>query len=116
MSYLKLWEKYWVTDMWSKDVVMGAVEIDHEKCIGCGLCAEICPGCSLMLDENKHPVSKDPEQLNCAACGACAGICPEEAIVISQKLELTGMFKTLRRGPLSRPRLFEDLAPKSAKK
>ncbi len=116
MSYIKLWEKFWVTDMYSKGVTMGAIDIDQEKCIGCGLCAKICPGNSLVLDENKHPASKDPEMLNCAACGACAAICSEEAIVISQKLELTGMFKTLRRGPLARPRLFEELAPKPAKR
>lgn len=108
MSYLKFWEKFYVTDMWSKGAVLGAVEVHEEKCIGCGLCVRACPGDSLMLDKNKLPVPNSDVELSCAACGACMAICPEEAIVVTRKMELTGMFKTLRRGPLSKPRLFED--------
>jgi formate hydrogenlyase subunit 6/NADH:ubiquinone oxidoreductase subunit I len=68
-----------------------------------------CPGDSLKLDENKKPAPKDSLELNCASCGACQAICPEEAVTVTRKTEFIGLFKTLRRGPLSKPRLFEDL-------
>ena len=113
MSYLRFWERYWITDMWSKGAVLGQIEVDTAKCIGCGLCVQVCPGDSLMLDERKHPVPNSAVELSCAACGACMAICPGEAVTVVRKMELTGMFKTLRRGPLSRPRLFADLVEKS---
>ena len=112
MGYLKLWEKYWVSDYWSKGCVVGDIDVDHDKCIGCGVCVKICPGRTLELDENKHPVYRDPSRISCFACGACVAICSEQAIELVQKMELTGIFKPLRRGPLSMPRLFEELAEK----
>jgi len=110
MSYLTLRERFWVSDMWSDGVVLGSVEMDRDKCIGCGLCVKACPGDSLKMDSEKRPVPNNEVELTCAACGACMAICPEEAIFVTQKLALTGMFKPLRRGPLSKPRLFEELA------
>jgi len=116
MSYLKSWEKVWITDMWSKGSILGDIEIEKERCIGCGLCVRACPGDSLVLDADKRPAPNSEVELSCAACGACMAICPEEAINVTRKMTLTGKFKTLRRGPLSRPRLFEELADKPAKR
>jgi len=112
MGYLKFWERYWITDMWSQGAILGRIEVDNQKCIGCGLCVRACPGDSLVLDEQKKPVPNNAVELSCAACGACMAICPQEAITVVRKMELTGMFKTLRRGPLSKPRLFSELADK----
>ncbi len=109
MTYIKLWEKFWVADLWSKGAIQGDIEVDRDKCIGCGLCVKACPGNSLRLDADKKPVPNDSEDLNCASCGACQAICPQEAVTVIRKTEFCGMFKTLRRGPLSKPRLFEDL-------
>jgi len=110
MGYLKRWERFWITDMWSRGAVLGAIEVDRDRCIGCGLCVRACPGDSLVLDEHKRPVPNGEVELTCAACGACMAICPQEAIRVTRKMELVGMFKTLRRGPLAMPRLFEELA------
>ena len=61
------------------------------------------------MDAEKKPIPKDGVELNCASCGACQAICPQEAVTVTRKTEFIGMFKTLRRGPLSKPRLFEEL-------
>ena len=52
-----------------------AVEIDVEKCTGCGDCVECCPTESLKI-ENEKAVVDD----NCVDCGACVSECSAEAI------------------------------------
>ncbi len=118
MSYLKLWERFWLSDLFSKSSSFGKIEFDNEKCTGCGLCVRICPGNILMLDENKKP-SPNTDMLEytggtmtCASCGACMAACPKEAAVITDHMHLGGKFKSLRRGPVAKPRLFSELAEK----
>ncbi len=110
MSYLKLWERFYITDLFSEGAILGDIKVDFDKCIGCGLCIRACPGDSLVFNDDKKPIPNEGVELSCASCGACMAICPSEAIEITRKMEFIGMFKTLRRGPLSKPRLFEDLA------
>ena len=49
--YIKLWERFYITDLFSKGAEMGKIRIDEKRCTGCGLCVRICPGDTLMLDE-----------------------------------------------------------------
>ena len=60
-----------------KDVV--TLELDEEKCIGCGMCQVVCPHAVLSVN-NKHAgiESKDA----CMECGACARNCPVEAVTV----------------------------------
>lgn len=55
------------------------LEVDREKCDGCGLCVEICPIDTLRLDEEGRPYDKYNE---CWYCGCCEAECPRKAIRI----------------------------------
>lgn len=57
-----------------------AVQIDHEKCIGCGACVDVCPVGALSMDNEKAVVDKE----TCIDCGACIPECPVEAISLPE--------------------------------
>lgn len=58
------------------------VEIDEEKCDGCGLCAEACAeGAISIIDGKARLVSES----YCDGLGACIGECPRDAITIVER-------------------------------
>lgn len=58
------------------------IEIDEEKCTGCGACIPDCPeGALQIIDGKAHLIS----ELFCDGLGACVGSCPEGAIKIVEK-------------------------------
>ena len=65
---------------------MARIEIDTQKCKGCGFCVNFCPRNLIQLDShfnNKgyHPaVFKGQEK--CTGCAICALMCPEVAITV----------------------------------
>ena len=52
-----------------------AVNIDRDKCTGCGACVDVCPVNAITIEDGKAVVSDE-----CVDCGACVGMCPVEAI------------------------------------
>ncbi|MGM0380777.1 MAG: ATP-binding protein [bacterium] len=58
------------------------IDIDHEKCTGCGDCIPACPEGALQLIEGKARLVSD---LFCDGLGACVGECPEDAMKITEK-------------------------------
>lgn len=57
--------------------------IDQEKCIGCGLCKEICPfGLPEKNDNKKFSINRLKE---CIECSACKRNCPVQAIITQEK-------------------------------
>lgn len=55
------------------------VKINHEKCVGCGMCAADCPALNIEIKEKKANVNKE-----CMQCGHCVAVCPEHAVSIPE--------------------------------
>lgn len=74
------------------------IEIDEEKCDGCGQCISGCPEGALQIIEGKARLVSD---LLCDGLGACIGECPRDAIT-----------KTLREAePYDEAKVMENLWP-----
>ncbi|MAG20465.1 4Fe-4S ferredoxin [archaeon] len=58
------------------------VEIDEEKCDGCGLCIPDCPEGALQMIDGKARVISD---IYCDGLGACIGACPQDAIKVVER-------------------------------
>lgn len=55
------------------------LSLSAEKCIGCGMCVEVCPHRVFMISERKAQI-KDKDM--CMECGACMVNCPVNAITV----------------------------------
>jgi ferredoxin len=60
-----------------KNVV--TLELDQEKCVGCGMCLVVCPHAVLAMNDGHAQIE---EKDACMECGACAQNCPTEAISV----------------------------------
>lgn len=58
------------------------IQIDEEKCNGCGLCIPNCAEGALKIVDGKVKLVKD---LYCDGLGACLGHCPQEALTIIER-------------------------------
>ena len=60
---------------------MYKVEVDAEKCVGCGECVEICPVDVFELQNEKSvPVNEE----ECLGCESCLEVCEEGAITVTE--------------------------------
>jgi ferredoxin len=70
------------------------IEIDEEKCNGCGVCIPNCPEGALQVIDGKARLISD---LFCDGLGACVGECPEDAIhVIEREAEAYNETKVMK--------------------
>ena len=53
------------------------LEIDYDKCTGCGDCVTKCPGQAVTMLDGKPMLSRPGD---CTYCTDCEGFCPSHAI------------------------------------
>jgi ferredoxin len=63
------------------DYLPGVVSLglDQDICVGCGICAKVCPHLVLEMQGGKAAISFRDK---CMECGACALNCPVRAISV----------------------------------
>lgn len=73
--------------------VKGRIEIDKEKCKGCGLCITVCPKKQIDISDQLntkgyYPANFHEESVSanattkCTGCSLCAVMCPDIAIEV----------------------------------
>ncbi|MDW5563769.1 MAG: DUF362 domain-containing protein [Methanomassiliicoccus sp.] len=58
--------------------------VNHDSCIGCGSCREVCPQGAVSVSEEKASI----EANDCIGCGECLTVCPEKAIELDWTAEI----------------------------
>jgi len=59
----------------------GFIVLDDNKCIGCSLCARICPASAMkMFQAGEKKLRPAINYERCVFCGYCVDICPENAL------------------------------------
>lgn len=72
--------------------IYGAVEIDRERCKGCGLCVVACPSDVLELQPNEvndrgYHYAYNAHADACIGCGSCAAVCPDSCFTVYRVVE-----------------------------
>jgi NADH-quinone oxidoreductase subunit I len=71
-----------------------------ERCIGCSLCAAVCPAQAIYVEAAENPAENpvspgeryaktyEINMIRCIFCGYCEEVCPTEAIILGHDFEL----------------------------
>ena len=65
----------------------GKPHVNHEHCVGCGMCTRICAHSALSVAERKANI----DHSRCVGCGRCIAICPRNAIQIDWDETVTNL-------------------------
>jgi hydrogenase-4 component H len=70
------------------DGFRGRLSVDHEKCVGCGGCANVCTPRAIVISDPKQDWRRIDFFLErCTYCGRCEEVCPEGAIEMTKEFE-----------------------------
>ena len=56
------------------------LRLDESKCIGCSMCAVVCPHAVFAIENKKARIL---DRAACMECGACALNCPTSALTVA---------------------------------
>jgi len=68
--------------------IRAKVAWDIEKCIGCGLCPQVCPSKAIELTGKGSEAEITYYLDRCLFCGECVDICPTKTIKTTSEFEL----------------------------
>ncbi len=66
----------------------GGVEINQEKCFGCGACAYVCKDGALAVGTKGNRILINNIYWKCTACGNCKEACPKECLEVKSEFDL----------------------------
>ena len=58
------------------------MQVDNNKCVGCGLCSKKCPMQAVSITQGKAQINRH----HCIVCGHCRQVCPRKAIAYTNGL------------------------------
>lgn len=74
----------------------GRIEWNAKKCIGCGICAQVCPAKAIeMVPNERYRTKRGPRfiQYRCIFCAQCEYYCPTKAIRLTKDYHIYGLKK-----------------------
>ena len=83
---------------------LGAIVVDADACVMCGICAQTCPTAAIAYGERDGRARLSFAEGNCIQCGLCARLCPEQAVALAPRLApaaLRGSLQPLNEAPLA---------------
>ncbi|HEY5494600.1 MAG TPA: 4Fe-4S binding protein [Candidatus Anoxymicrobiaceae bacterium] len=86
----------------------GRLSIDHERCNGCGVCAQVCPGKAISIrgEGKAKKAYLDEDFPQCMSCNDCAAICERDALKVAVAYDFGLYYKKLNRGGFAPPRKY----------
>jgi len=84
-------------------------EINPEKCMGCGICEDLCRF-DAVKSTGTNPVIYDMQEFTidkdaCEGCGVCAEFCPDKAIELKEATSGNWFFTDTKYGPMFHAKL-----------
>lgn len=71
-----------------KNKIIGAIEVNRDRCKGCALCVAACPKRVIALSEKVNASGYQyAEAINggCIGCASCGIVCPDACITVYRK-------------------------------
>jgi len=86
----------------------GRLFIDHERCNGCGVCSQICPGKAISIrgEGKAKKAYLDEDFPQCMSCNDCAAICERDAMKVAVAYDFGLYYKKINRWEFAPPRKY----------